>query len=344
MCYAQSVMYRQGLNPFGERRVLAPPAVLPQAAQKLDPELPLYEDEAWIEVEKLNLDSASFRQLRAANSGDAEAIAQNIQQIVAERGKMQNPVTGSGGMLLGRVQELGPKAPVRFEAGDRIATLVSLTLTPLKLERVEKVDLESSQVQVRGQAILFASSPAVLLPQDFSEVAALAIFDVCGAAKWVRRLVRTGEKVLILGSGKSGALAAAAATESASEIWLCDSAEPALEKAMGLGLAKNAILADAQDPLAFAEALRRSGAPPFDLVVNGCNAPETETASILAAKPGGKALFFNMATQFSRAVLSAEGLGRDVELIMGNGYAEGNADFALNLVRKHDRLRRFFEG
>ncbi|HKY62269.1 MAG TPA: L-erythro-3,5-diaminohexanoate dehydrogenase [bacterium] len=336
--------YRQGFNPLGEGRVLAPPGALPQAAQKLDPELPLFQDEAWIGVEKLNLDSASFRQLRAANSGDARAIAQNIRQIVEERGKMQNPVTGSGGMLLGRVEALGPQAPTRFKVGDRIATLISLTLTPLKLEAVEKVDPDSPQVDVRGQAVLFASAPAALLPKDFSERAALAIFDVCGAPAWARRLVRSGDKVLILGGGHSGALCAAAVSGSAAELWFSDVSEAALEKAVGLGFAKSAFAADAQAPLGFRRALESHRAPAFDFVINCCNAPETETASILAARAGGKVLFFNMATQFNRAVLSAEGLGRDVELIMGNGYAEGHAGLALDLVRRHERLRRFFEG
>lgn len=336
--------YRQGFNPFGEGRVLAPLGALPQAAQKLDPGLPLFEDEAWIAVEKLNLDSASFRQLRAANSADPSAIAQHIRQIVEERGKMQNPVTGSGGMLLGRVEDLGPKAPSRFKVGDRIATLVSLTLTPLKLKEIVKIDPDSPQVAVEGNAILFASAPAALMPPDFSEEAALAIFDVCGAPSWVHRLVAPGDKVLILGGGKSGALAAAAAFGEAVEIWFSDVSEAALEKVMALGFAKSAFAADAQSPLAFRRALAECRSPAFDLVINCCNAPETETASILAARKGGKILFFNMATQFSRAVLSAEGLGCDVELIMGNGYAEGHAAFALDLARNHAALRRFFEG
>ena len=45
---------------------------------------------------------------------------------------MQNPVTGSGGMLVGTVEEVGPESPLGLTAGDRVATLVSLTLTPLR--------------------------------------------------------------------------------------------------------------------------------------------------------------------------------------------------------------------
>jgi L-erythro-3,5-diaminohexanoate dehydrogenase len=149
---------------------------------------------------------------------------------------------------------------------------------------------------------------------------------------------------LILGAGKSGALAAAAIAETVppQDLWFSDVSDVALERAMGLGVAQNAFRTDAQDPLSFAERQRDSGAPLFDLVVNTCNAPETETAAILAARPGGRVLFFNMATSFSRAVLSAEGLGRDLQLVMGNGYAEGHAPYALDLLRRHAGLRRFF--
>ena len=52
----------------------------------------------------------------------------------SERGKQHNPVTGSGGMFIGYVREIGERLRDRIDlkAGDRIASLVSLTLTPLR--------------------------------------------------------------------------------------------------------------------------------------------------------------------------------------------------------------------
>src|SRR5207248_9375834 len=89
-----------------------------------------------IDVERLNIDAASFRQLQDECKGDVPRIAARIREIVAARGKMQNPVTGSGGMLIGRVAEVGPEHPARgeLERGDRIAPRGSLTLTPPVLE------------------------------------------------------------------------------------------------------------------------------------------------------------------------------------------------------------------
>src|SRR5204863_8287865 len=93
----------------------------------------LYDDETRIRVERLNLDAASFRQLTEEAAGDRAAVRAKVVQIVQNRGKMHNPVTGSGGMLVGVVDEAGPAARLGLEPGQRVATLVSLTLTPLTL-------------------------------------------------------------------------------------------------------------------------------------------------------------------------------------------------------------------
>ena len=128
-----------GIDLYGLSRVVGEKGVLPQRARKLDPSLPCREAELLIDVESLNIDAASFKQIKDDVGGDPARIAARIQEIVRERGKMQNPVTGSGGMFIGRVKEMGPEHPARgtLKPGDRIATLVSLTLTPLVIEEVQ---------------------------------------------------------------------------------------------------------------------------------------------------------------------------------------------------------------
>src|SRR3954447_13228745 len=117
----------------GLRRVLEPAGVLPQAAWRLDARPEIAADEVRIRVERLNLDAASFRQLAEKHGGDGAAVRAEVLQIIGTRGKMQNPVTGSGGMLIGVVDEVGPESPLQVLPGDRVATLVSLTLTPLAI-------------------------------------------------------------------------------------------------------------------------------------------------------------------------------------------------------------------
>src|SRR3954462_11236181 len=146
-------------DPYGLRRVVRPQGVLPQQAEVLDPSLPQGPDELFIDVERLNVDAASFRQLQQECGGDPARIGARVREIVAARGKMHNPVTGSGGMLIGRVASVGPAHPAASElkGGERIATLVSLTLTPLVLDEIRAVHPQAERLEVRGRAVLFAT-------------------------------------------------------------------------------------------------------------------------------------------------------------------------------------------
>jgi L-erythro-3,5-diaminohexanoate dehydrogenase len=308
----------------------------------LDPHLPLGPDELSIEVERLNVDAASFRQLAQEAGGDAQRISARVAAIVSARGKMHNPVTGSGGMLIGRVAEVGPAHPAASELkpGDRIATLVSLTLTPLALQEIERVHLRSERLDVRGRAILFATGIWARLPEDLPEAVALAVLDVCGAPAWVARLARPGERVLVLGAGKSGSLACAQARKNGAHVTALDYRPEAPRMLVHEGLADAAIAVDATQPLEVYARAREAGL--FDLVVNCASVPGTEMGSILAARDGGEVLFFSMATSFTAAALGAEGAGKDVRLTIGNGYARGHAELALELVRSTPALQRLF--
>ena len=335
------------MDPYGLRRVVAPPGVLPQRADRLDPTLPLGDDELCIDVEALNVDAASFRQIESAVGRDPAAIAAEVTRLVAARGKLQNPVTGSGGMLIGRVAEVGPRHPASgtLRPGDRIATLVSLTLTPLTLERITAVRPEIDRVECRGRAILFATGLWARLPEDLPETLVLAALDVCGAPALVLRHLSPGMRVLLLGAGKAGALVAAAAREvQGGRGWVvaADRSRPALDDLRRIGAVDDAIEVDATDAVGTAEKLRRAG-PPFDLVVNCCSVAGTEMTSLLAARDGGTVIFFSMATSFTGAALGAEGIGRDATLVIGNGYVPGHADLTLDLLRRQPRLRALFE-
>ncbi|HET6937999.1 MAG TPA: L-erythro-3,5-diaminohexanoate dehydrogenase [Nocardioides sp.] len=168
--------------------------MLPQAAQRLDTRPELWPDEVRIRVERLNLDAASFRQLERTHSvngrGDGDGVRRAVLGIVAERGKMQNPETGSGGMLVGTVEEVGPESPLGLRVGDRVATLVSLTLTPLVIEDgLARWAGRSEQVPCDGYAILFGRSIAARIPDDLPADLSLAVMDVCGAPALTRRVV-----------------------------------------------------------------------------------------------------------------------------------------------------------
>jgi L-erythro-3,5-diaminohexanoate dehydrogenase len=212
------------------------------------------------------------------------------------------------------------------------------------LTKVLSVNLKRGEVDVEGYGIVFSSGNVARLPEGIQESIALQVLDVCGAPAWVRRKVRPEDKVLIVGMGKAGVLSAFAARETlvGHTLWLADFEAKAIENLLHLNLGANIVLADARAGLSFAKKLRNASAPLFDWVIDTCNTPETELADILSVKPGGGIIFFNMATRFSRAVLLAEGIGKDIEMIMGTGFIEGHWQYALDRVRKNEELVEWF--
>jgi L-erythro-3,5-diaminohexanoate dehydrogenase len=335
------------IDPYGLERVVRPVGVLPQRAEVLDPSLPVREGELLVDVEQLNIDAASFRQIEKQENGDVEGIKAHIREIVQTRGKMHNPVTGSGGMLLGRVREIGKGHPAegQLQPGDRIATLVSLTLTPLRLESIDAVHKEIERVDVTGHAILFASGLYARIPADMDESLALAALDVCGAPALTKRLVQPGMKVLVLGAGKSGALCCAQAkANGASQVIAFDISAPALERLQRAELVDLTLVGDATRPAKVLAAVKEAtGGELCDFVINCASVQETELSSILCCRQHGSVVFFSMATSFTAAALGTEGVGKDVTLYIGNGYAEGHAELTLDLLRSHAGLRKLFE-
>jgi L-erythro-3,5-diaminohexanoate dehydrogenase len=338
---------RLALSPVGLHRVVAPSGALPQAAERLDTRPELWPDEVRIRVERLNLDAASFRQLERKHGGDGAAIRADVVDIVRTRGKMHNPDTGSGGMLIGTVEEVGPESPLGLSVGDRIATLVSLTLTPLVIEdELADWDGTGEQVPAKGYAILFGRSIAARLPDDLPTELSLAVMDVCGAAALTERVVagKTKPTVCIVGAaGKSGslALASAAAAGAGRLIGVVPNGEEA-ELLTAAELADTVAIADARDPVSLSNAVHYAGGP-ADVTVVCVDVPGCEGGAILSTADGGTVIFFSMATSFSAAALGAEGLAADVTMLIGNGYAPGHADLAFGLLRDNPAVRRLFE-
>jgi L-erythro-3,5-diaminohexanoate dehydrogenase len=339
-------------DPTGLHRVLDRPLVLPQAAQRLDTRRELWPDEVRIRVEKLNLDAASYRQLErthttAAGEVDGDAVRAAVLDIVAARGKMQNPETGSGGMLVGTVEEVGERSPLGLRVGDRVATLVSLTLTPLVVEDgLERWDGRGEQVPCDGYAVLFGRSIAAVIPDDLDPDLSLSVMDVCGAPALTTRVVGRyeGATVAVVGAaGKSGSLSLVAAKEAgaARTIGVVPHQGEA-DLLTDAGIADEVVIADARDPVALRDAVVRAGGP-ADVTVVCVDVPGCEGGAILATSDGGTVIFFSMATSFSAAALGAEGLAADVTMLVGNGYTPGHADLALRLLRGNEGVRRLFE-
>ncbi len=333
---------------YGTNRVIEPKGVLPQAATKVDNTMEIYDNEILIDVITLNIDSASFTQIKNACNKDILDMEKMILDIVKTKGKMQNPVTGSGGMLIGSIAKIGKDFPDKsIQVGDKIATLVSLSLTPLKINKINSVNIDNDQVNIDGQAVLFESGIYAKVPSDMDEHLVLAALDVAGAPAQVDKLVKEGDTVAIIGAaGKSGVLCAYQAMINAGpkgKVIGVVNEEKQIAQLQELDLCHEVVLADATNAIDVYEKVLGVNKEAVDVTINVVNVPNTEMSCILITKDTGVVYFFSMATSFTKAALGAEGVGSDVTMIIGNGYTKGHADLTLNLVNNAPKIKALFE-
>ena len=335
---------------YGSHRVIEPAGGLPQAAKKISNDMTIYDNEILIEVSALNIDSASFTQLKTVSNNDPEALGKAIMAIVEERGKMQNPVTGSGGMLIGTVKAIGDQLlqSTDLTVGDKIATLVSLSLTPLKIQLIKTIHMEIDRVEIVGEAVLFESGIYAKLPEDMDESLALSALDVAGAPAQVAKLVKPGDTVLILGAGgKSGMLCSYEAMKRVGPTGQVIGAvlnDQEKSQLQALNICHGYIVGDARDSMfIYHSLLALTEGKECDIAINCVNVGDTEMSTIMPVRDEGTAYFFSMATSFTKATLGAEGIGKDVTMVMGNGYTKGHAEITLEELRENKALRDFYE-
>ncbi len=337
-------------NKYGTHRVIEPKGALPQPAIKISNNMDIYDNEILIDVDYLNIDSASFTQLKEEANGDIEKIKKKILEIVNESGKMQNPITGSGGMLIGKIEQIGEdlRDKIDLKVGDKVATLVSLSLTPLRIEKILNVFPEIDRVDIEGKAVLFESGIYARLPEDMEDTLALAVLDVAGAPAQIKKLVKSGNTVLILGAtGKSGLMCSYIAKKMVGETGNVIGQARNKDRANYLkdtNFCHEVIITDILKPVeVLEETLKANGGKEVDISINCLSIPNTEMSSILPVRNGGIVYFFSMATSFTKAALGAEGVGKDVTMIIGNGYTKGHAQIALDVLRESKTMRKIFE-
>ena len=348
-------------NKYGTHRVIEPVGVLPQPANKLNNNMDeIWDNEILIDVQTLNIDSASFTDIHnyaKSQAKDPSNEAEVMEEVKKEmllnvelQGKHRNRRTGSGGMLLGKVEKIGDalKGKIDLKEGDRIATLVSLSLTPLRIDEILAIRPDVDQVDIKGKAILFESGIYAKIPDDMPEKLALSALDVAGAPAQTAKLCQYGQTVVILGAGgKSGMLCAYEAKKrvgvTGKVIGIANSPK-STQRIKDLGFCDIVESAAGMTPVQVYELVEKlTNGKMADVTINCVNVPDQEMTAVLCTKDDGIVYFFSMATSFTKASLGAEGIGADVNMIMGNGYTKGHAEFTLQELRESPKLRKIFE-
>lgn len=329
---------------------MEPKDSLPQAALRLNNDFSeIYDNEIIVEVSTLNIDAASFVDIRERAADDPQKIADIMMAIVDQSGKHKNPNTGSGGMFIGKVKKIGDalKNKIDLKEGDSIASLVSLSLTPLRIDEIKTIHMEKDQVDIKGQAVLFESGVWTKLPDDMPAPLALAVLDVAGAPAQVDRLVKSGDTVAVIGArGKSGLLCCYQAKKKSGpdgKVIAIVRREQGIEEVKRAPFVDTVVVAQADKATDLLKKIEETTDGKLcDVVINCVSRENCEMGSILVAKEEGRVYFFSMATSFAQAALGAEGVGKDVEMIIGNGYCRGHAELTLNIIRESEYLRELY--
>jgi L-erythro-3,5-diaminohexanoate dehydrogenase len=333
---------------LGVQRALEPAGALPHIAHRLDAGAPANEYEAEIEVEALNVDATSYRAIRERCEADGERMAATIAEVVAERGKLQNPWTGSGGILVGTVSRVGEEHwDAGLRPGERVVPLASLIAVPLRLDAVGPLDPDSPQVPVRGRAIVTGRMACARVPEDLPLAIVLSALDVYPAASHTRALAAPGQHVLVLGAGHAGLVAAAAAHEavgSDGHVTAMDAFDAPLARMRAANPGTTTIRGDAADTVAALRALGDHGLPRADVTLVCTSAPDCEGTAILATDEAGIVLFFSTATSFPAAALGADAVASKTRLAIPNGYTDDRGEYTLDLLRGSHALREAFAG
>ncbi|KAL6057002.1 Myotubularin-like phosphatase domain [Balamuthia mandrillaris] len=330
---------------YGFHRVLEePPGTLPHAAKCLDntPSL-MNEYEILLQLDMLCLARNSMKQIYDNHTD----LTSGIMEIVPERGKMHNPATNSGGLLLGTVKQIGEEVRQKLQplsVGQRVIPTCSLSTVPIRVSAVGD-GYGDQLVHVKGDAIVFGRYSFVPVPDGLdSEVALLAV-DVGRCLAAVPRYLGQKNTVCIVGCGRVGLMALCLVRSLAptAKILCVDSSADRLEIVNSLKKADkvekiNAM--NAQQMIQFLQSNTTDGVG-VDLVLNCTTLQGVEASVLTAARPGGAVLFCTYAKLQPDHLTNCSS---DVSVVFGGGGVDkAHAHKVFELLRQDSQLLSIFK-
>ena len=332
---------------YGFHRSLIPNNTTLQKAWRVNNSADINEHEILLDVELLNINRVSFIQIYKECSGNRLEIAEKILKTVNERGKMHNPITGTGGMLFGKVEKIGAQfaGDPDITVGDDVVNLVSLASTPLLIEKITDIDMELGQVYIKGKAVLFSSSLLVRQPDKAQLKTMMAIIDIAGAPCETAKIIRPGMRVLIQDPlshlGVLCSYAARKALGDSGELFALAVEEKNKKCLASWGIFDKQIVANTHDIKKFTGA-KETKEDYFDVVINCLNSSISEMISVLLIKNHGQIFFPGLGSDIKNAGLSAESVGKDVTITPYKGYSEGYIKFILDLINEYPEIIKVF--
>lgn len=335
---------------YGLKRVAEPQYVLPTSAWKLDNSRNIYPNELRISVRRIHLEGTSFKQICTESNYNEEKIKQKIIDIIIRRGKLHNPVTDTGGLAFGTVEEIGEEFynPQNLKVGDTIICNASLASVPIQIENILTIDHVFNQIDASGYAILHDHVPIIKIEEDMPVNLLLYTLDESGTLYRLSQLAEGQSKFLIVGNNMItnlifGYVIRRQVGAKGEIVCLLD--KKTGMQVMGDGI--DQLIAHVFNEVHFLNILKPIHAverlklnQQFDLSVNCAEIPGAETINILATKAGGTVLFANLINNLKISLYITESISKPLNVENAEGYLEDYETFDIALVRE---LADYFE-
>lgn len=332
------------MKEYGQDRVLEPKYVLPTSAWKLDNSREIRSTEMRIAVKKIHIESTSFKQICMMSAMQEGRIKKNIMDIVEKRGKLHNPVTDTGGLLYGVVEEIGSDYPneKNLKVGEEILCNTSLASVPLHLENILSIDDAYTQADVEGYAVVFGDMPVVRKPEGLPLNLLLFVLDESGTIYTVSKTVKDNKKFLVVGNNVLTNLIFGYAIRKTAgkDVEILCLFDKKTELIM-VGKSIDKLLSEVFTRVEYVNILRPMECVErleldsrFDIAVNCADIPGAETINILATRQGGTVIFANLINNYNIALYLTESLARDLHIESADGYLEKYDEFDIEITRE----------
>lgn len=333
---------KENLKIYGADRSIEPRDVLPTTAWKVDNRPVVERHEMRVRLRRMMIEPTSFKQISAESGGDPDRIRHRIMDIVNKRGKMHNPITGTGGVLYGVVDEIGPEYENKsgLQKGDKVMCNSSLASIPLAIESIGGIDTAFGLVDVAGSAIIFSRAPVVKKPEGIPANLLMYLSNESGTLYNVSKAAKGKKDFLIVGDHIIanlifGRAIRKAAGEEARIVCLVDKGGEG--KFRGSRIPK--LLSETFDEIHSVEIHKPTACiaeldldNSFDLAVNCADIPGGETINVVATRNGGMVVFANIINRYGEALYMTEAISRDIDVRVADGYLEKYADFDLEFA------------
>lgn len=343
---------------FGMGRVLYPKNVAPVAAWKIDNSIEISPREARIKIEVIHIECDSFQQICSACGYDEAKIKAKIFDIIEKRGKLHNPFTKSGGVLLGTVDAIGSEfnSQTPIAPGDSVYCITSISGMPIKLESIEAIDYDYGQITCTGYGIIFESFPVRKRKfLDIDPSYALAAVDEASSFFGSYKLAKDIDTVAIIGKSIHttllyGAAIKEAKGDNAKIVAIMDNHvnDQLTHEEIASAMSKtidSTFFVDLTRPMEAFDYIKEEHSTTYlpikslhegsvDLIIVAEDIFGAETLAIALIKPKGNLYFSSVENHYATASLIAETLGKEMTMHSFEQYSHDYPEFTLKLLLK----------